>query len=1298
MLNNKYLKYWITLLPILIAILIAAASSTQTFAHGGHPHAVTSLSPHDASCGAPDVTIVRGTDSFNLEECLIWTFDYGGTTKTMTIYWTEVNGELNDRLAAIDSTGDGIADMTPLMMVEHLAQWTEEAWRTYKDYGFNDPLYRDDIRIHIHHSPDFNGWCCGHSGPDNFYFFRAEHLMNTLRFGGDFKNGQTTAYHEMWHASQYSYNKNTCFTNEGTASAMTDHVNIPVDLDNNNDYISHVNGYLSGGAFKSLTRKHCYDGALFWKYFMEQIGTTATEPQIGMDAFQQFWDELNPFDDSVTTLPTVDSVTRDITSGARDLHSLWVDFAVTNYAKELTSPSLPTTYRYIDEQQAGGPDYPPVRLDVDQIVTSSSGGLIATTDVEPWAARYYQLRPASDVPFINIEMSEDSGAPLTYVLLRIKDDGIVSEERHVGSTFTRSFANDDYDKVVVIVVAHEYFGNFRYSLNGTSPTFNIVDPVRGRAVEAGDPTDPDKIMVRVEALSPTGGGTPISGIDPANFMITIGGSVVSTSDYVSTAYIAGQYWLLIQAPPQDTDGFKTLRVDYGSLNDTELEAVHYHPDIPTDNIIIIDKSASMAGAPLQAAKDGAILYVDSYEPGDGIGVIAYNSAADRIVPLDNWSTTLRDTAHTEIGLVTADGSTSIGNALLAGMDELDTRGLGNMQWTMVLLSDGNNTSGSTIDDFITAYRTRLNAGEMVPKVHTIALGPSADRAEMQRIAQETNGNYSYASAPSLPLATTEDAAGSGDLASADSWPTVSTPQDVASFLELSEVYRVIAETVVHEQQVYYGTGGSPYDSGDIHSIQVDIGADELVVVVKWLDEFLELDSLAPVLRDPNGVDVGPCTWVAETHCLWRISNPDDGIWEAEVAPFSGSEFPPDDYMVEAAVKSDLTMDVFLGLSHEERLAGQTMPILVTLAHNAPVTGATILGTVTRPNGSNAPIILFNDDGYHGDGAANDGIYGAYFTDTYYDGSFKLVVTVTGSTPATGNFVRRTRTSFDMTFLPDDDGDGIPNWWEIANGSNPSINDTALDIDYDGLNLLGEFQNGTNPNDSDSDNGGEGDGSEVSTGGHPLDGSDDLTPCVLDFQVSNSFSRQDSQSESDGVALIFEIDPDHVGFTAWRADSADGPRSMLATNIQPNGLYIDNTNLVEGNTYYYWLQAIDIFGFESCILGPRSATYHADGVPPEGYVQINDGQMMTDSPGVTLSLSSGDADEMLVSNSPDFVGAVWEPFAPTKPWTLSSMNNAADEVLFVYVMFRDASGNESSPLVDGILLENGRKVYLPVVLR
>ncbi len=93
---------------------------------------------------------------------------------------------------------------------------------------------------------------------------------------------------------------------------------------------------------------------------------------------------------------------------------------------------------------------------------------------------------------------------------------------------------------------------------------------------------------------------------------------------------------------------------------------------------------------------------------------------------------------------------------------------------------------------------------------------------------------------------------------------------------------------------------------------------------------------------------------------------------------------------------------------------------------------------------------------------------------------------------------------------DNDGDGIPDWWEYMHGLDPDVSNIELDTDGDGLLDVDEYEYGTNPTYPDSDGDGFSDGIEVYTYGtdplaysadHDGDGvPDEVDPCVFDPAV------------------------------------------------------------------------------------------------------------------------------------------------------------------------------------------------------
>src|SRR5262249_21976764 len=152
-------------------------------------------------------------------------------------------------------------------------------------------------------------------------------------------------------------------------------------------------------------------------------------------------------------------------------------------------------------------------------------------------------------------------------------------------------------------------------------------------------------------------------------------------------------------------------------------------------------------------------------------------------------------------------------------------------------------------------------------------------------------------------------------------------------------------------------------------LPVDGGASELVAAVSGVPV-----RPGTFLKDPQGV-THPVTSLTSTHGVYRVAAPRPGNWSLEVLlpPCQEGGCPFVDYLVEASLKSVLHMEVAAGTAVLDRIQGGGVPIVVTLTAGIPIPGADVQVLVELPSGGTVSFPML-DDGRHGDGKADDGIY------------------------------------------------------------------------------------------------------------------------------------------------------------------------------------------------------------------------------------------------------------------------------------------------------------------------------------
>jgi len=1078
-------------------------------------------------------------------------------------------------------------------------------------------------------------------------------------------------------------------------------------------YVPEVDGYLS--AAHAGLRLSSYRAALYWTYMTEKFGTNAPADPVeaGTDFVVKFW-QASAALPGRSGIQNIDSV---LSAGGytHTFRTSFKDFIIANYAKDLTG-TIDSKYRYADMAQPGG-TYDRVMLSGSRAVTTSGGFLAIGESVAPWGARYYEFRPSADVTVLPITVTQDALGIAFYTVLGIRNGEIVREIRRESRHLELALINENFDAVMVMVAGLDGIVNYRISVNGAQPTLRIVRPTASNKVQVGDPTLPDKFLATVDVVDAA--GLPLPGLTPDQFHFAIGGRAVPTENIVGSAIVQGQAWFVMRALTQTTTGDYDLTVDFQhALTATEVGAVQYQPRIASDNVLVLDRSGSMSYSDkLSSTKDAAKLYIDSWKPGDRIAVESFDNVVEMPMQLKDWTTDpppapvgSREEAQSAIDALTPRGLTAIGDAIMAGWEELKARGVPTHTWALVLLSDGLHNAG--VKSFDDAALAIANSSEKKPNIHTLAVGPDADRLKMDWVARINGGTYHYVSAP---------ADGTAARGAATITDTILLP------LHLDEKYRYIA-TQVDDMQQFFSLNGPIMRNSQVEEIfiPVDAKADEMVLSLSWLPALR-----AAQLTDPSGTLIAPTLSVADRQMIWRVRYPTSGMWRLLVYGVNqteafGTTLPP--YYVQGALRSTLALHAFATTPVDQRTPGAPVHLVAFLNDSRPVLGATVTATVVRPDpDADAVVVSFHDDGAHGDGEADDGVYGADFLRTELGGSYQVKVFADGSSEEIGAFHREALLSFHIVSEGDDrdsDQDGLPDPWEKHYRClRVGRNDADADPDKDGLSNAREYALGTNPCDPDSDNDGESDGTDP----RPLDHDEGRTqpPWTVAWPgrsktwvkyVATGLSRALVYRRILSYTTEARLRPAAFDSAADAATDDADPYVLVASQQPPTGIVSDTADVIDGFSYCYLLVGETADGQRTVAHDETCTTPRYDPAPPHGGLLIDGGAALSRGRVVSLTLIASDSvsphthedhggeeiemphdaesgvAQMRISDSPAFTGAAWEPYQPGRAWVLSG----AHSPMTLYAQYRDGAGNESEVYAAAIHL--AKTVYVPLAVR
>jgi len=167
------------------------------------------------------------------------------------------------------------------------------------------------------------------------------------------------------------------------------------------------------------------------------------------------------------------------------------------------------------------------------------------------------------------------------------------------------------------------------------------------------------------------------------------------------------------------------------------------PRPPAAVQIVLDRSGSMDGERLDAAKDAIVALVDRLDPADSLGVVAFDNEVQMVLPARKLNGPNRKAAKDAVAALHSGGMTNLSGGLLRGLQEA-RRAAGDGQGgaTLILLSDGHANEGET--DAGVLARVAAGGRDQGITTSTVGIGLGYDELLLSELAGGGQGNHVFA--------------------------------------------------------------------------------------------------------------------------------------------------------------------------------------------------------------------------------------------------------------------------------------------------------------------------------------------------------------------------------------------------------------------------------------------------------------------------------------------------------------------------------------------------------------------------
>ena len=367
-------------------------------------------------------------------------------------------------------------------------------------------------------------------------------------------------------------------------------------------------------------------------------------------------------------------------------------------------------------------------------------------------------------------------------------------------------------------------------------------------------------------------------------------------------------------------------------------------------VLVIDRSGSMAGKPLESAKSAAMKFVQEVNDDNYVGVVQFNDRAQIVHPLTKISFSSRFSIRLAISRITSSGMTSIGAGLLLGKSLLESNTKRGFRNILIVLTDGQENT----PPWISQIAPQILSAKIL--VYGVAMGDVGTTNKYLRdLCNRSGGTY----------------------------------QTVLDWTGLAQVYNQI-QAEINPRCTILVNKISKIKSGETLEIETNIDT-SISSGLKFSLDSLSVNALNFTLLDPYGKIYDSSYYGYSSGTGFKLFNiPSNdikaGTWKITIKNTSNSEV-----ITTVNVKAESSLRV--NASVDNQLITFPDPIHIKASakkEGIVITNLNVIAEILTPLGEIKRIPL-NDNGVNGDFMPGDGSYEALFFDYDSDGNYSITV-------------------------------------------------------------------------------------------------------------------------------------------------------------------------------------------------------------------------------------------------------------------------------------------------------------------